>query len=96
MYLRESHYVPTINDISRFGGCSGLLVVLCPELLNELTHLRVPVVQQPLHLVGDLVRINRVVDVIVATVLVIDLLAADEPDISKSLDGAVGGRPLAG
>jgi hypothetical protein len=71
----------------------GVLVLLF-ELADELSHLGVPTVECLLHIVSDLRRIGRLVDVVVAPVFVVDLLFPYEANRTESLDEPVRGRPL--
>src|SRR6056297_1413823 len=89
---RKREYVDRENaetGESAFEGRrrSVLLLVLGLELLDELAHLGVPVVEHPLHVVGDLRGVGRFVDVVVAALLVVDLFFLDESGLEESLDG---------
>jgi hypothetical protein len=51
--------------------------------LDELAHFGVPVVEHPLHVGGNLRRIDRRVDVVVAALVVVDLFFSMKPVWSK-------------
>ncbi len=80
-------------DSARRRRRLGFLVLVL-ELLNELAHLRVPVVQHPLHLTRYLRRVGGSVHVVVSSLLVVDLLLADGAGLEEPLDGTVRGRSL--
>lgn len=79
----------------RWVGTAVDPLVLRPERRDELPQSRIPVVQESLHPVGDIVGVCGAEDVILTPGFEVPLFPVEETGLQQSLDGPVGGRPLA-